>query len=239
MQSVVRYSDADLAEFRQVIEKKLTEAQEQLRSLQQQIVEITENTDDEFGSDWIDDSSTSGNIEMLNNMAIRQRQHIRNLENALLRIRNKTYGICTVTGELIEKRRLLVVPTTTKRVEVKNGQVSSSASGSRAGSTESRARVEKKSSTSQSANKIITKVKRKAAVNAEQNKANAKSNDFFDDDFDQDDDDFGMKVSFLEDGEMIRVSMDKINGFDSDYSDDDDSYKSYRDDDDDDKDMED
>lgn len=123
--SVVRYSDAELAEFKALIEKKLHRAQEQFNHLQEQIFEITENSSDEHGGDWVDDSSINNDVEMLNNMAIRQRMYIRELENALIRIRNRTYGICTVTGELIDKRRLLAVPTTTKSLAAKTVQQSS------------------------------------------------------------------------------------------------------------------
>jgi RNA polymerase-binding transcription factor DksA len=116
---VVRYSDAELAEFKQLIENKLAKAKEQLQVLQEQILEIAENTSDEHGGDWMDDSSTNNDMEMLNNMAIRQRRFIQDLENALIRIRNKVYGVCTVTGELIDKKRLLAVPTTTKSLAAK------------------------------------------------------------------------------------------------------------------------
>jgi RNA polymerase-binding transcription factor DksA len=67
----------------------------------------------------MDDSSTNNDVEMLNNMAIRQRRFIQDLENALIRIQNKVYGVCTVTGELIDKKRLLAVPTTTKSLAAK------------------------------------------------------------------------------------------------------------------------
>jgi RNA polymerase-binding transcription factor DksA len=117
--SVVRYSDAELAEFQALIEQKLEKSREQLNSLQEQILEITENSSDEHGGDWVDDSSMNNDVEMLNNMAIRQRMYIQDLENALVRIRNKTYGICAITGELIDKRRLLAVPTTTKSLAAK------------------------------------------------------------------------------------------------------------------------
>jgi len=116
---VVRYSDVELAEFKQLIENKLSKAKEQLKVLQEQILEIAENTSDEHGGDWMDDSSTNNDMEMLNNMAIRQRRFIQDLENALIRIRNKVYGVCTVTGELIDKKRLLAVPTTTKSLAAK------------------------------------------------------------------------------------------------------------------------
>ena len=115
-----RYSDAELEEFRLLIESKLAKAREQLGMLREQIVEITENSSDEHGGDWMDDSTTNNDVEMLNNMAIRQRRHIQDLENALVRIRNKTYGICVLTGELIDKKRLMAVPTTTKTLQAKN-----------------------------------------------------------------------------------------------------------------------
>ncbi len=117
--TVVRYSDTELAEFKELIDGKLEKAREQLLSLQEQILEITENTSDEHGGDWVDDSSINNEVEMLNNMAIRQRMYIKDLENALVRIKNKSYGICSVTGQLIDKKRLLAVPTTTKSLEAK------------------------------------------------------------------------------------------------------------------------
>lgn len=116
---VVRYSDAELDEFKVLIETKLERASTHLSGLQEQILEITENTSDEHGGDWVDDSSINNDVEMLNNMAIRQRMYIQDLENALVRIKNKTYGICSITGQLIDKRRLLAVPTTTKSLAAK------------------------------------------------------------------------------------------------------------------------
>lgn len=115
----IRYSDADLQEFKVLIESKLEKARTELDYLQEQIVEITENSDSDYGGDWMDDSSTTNDVEMLNNMAIRQRKYIRDLENALLRVQNKTYGICMVSGQLIDKKRLLAVPTATKSLEAK------------------------------------------------------------------------------------------------------------------------
>lgn len=117
-----RYSDQELEEFRALIDKKLEHAKEQLQNLQDQILDITENSGDEHGGDWVDDSSTNTEVEMLNTMAIRQRKFIADLENALIRIRNKTYGICVITGELIDKRRLMAVPTTTKSLTAKTEQ---------------------------------------------------------------------------------------------------------------------
>lgn len=116
----LRYSDEELEEFRTLLLKKYEQAKEQLASMLEQINDITENSSDDHGGDWMDDSSINTEVEMLNTMAIRQRKYIKDLENALIRIKNKSYGICVVTGELIEKRRLLAVPTTTKSVVAKN-----------------------------------------------------------------------------------------------------------------------
>ncbi len=108
-----------MAEFQAIIEKKITQTDEQLESLKEQIREISENTSDEHGGDWVDDSSISADIEMLNNMALRQQKYLRDLNNAMLRIKNKVYGVCVITGDLIDKRRLLAVPTTTKSLTAK------------------------------------------------------------------------------------------------------------------------
>lgn len=124
--TVIKYSDADLEEFRQLILKKMERSLEQLELLQNQIYEVTENGDGDYGQDMMDDSNTNTDVEMLNSLAIHQRKYIRELENALSRIRHKTYGICEVTGELIDKKRLLAVPTTTKSLAAKLGVTPSS-----------------------------------------------------------------------------------------------------------------
>lgn len=116
---VNRYSDAELEEFKQLITAKLEKATAQYSSLIEQIKEITENTSGDFTKDITDFSSSQIEVEMLNSMATRQKLYIQDLQNALVRIRNKSYGICSVTGELIEKKRLLAVPTTTKSVQAK------------------------------------------------------------------------------------------------------------------------
>ena len=118
-ENLTRYSDEDLEEFRVLIQKKLDQTEEQLESLESQIMEISENSSDDHGGDWVDDSSTNNDIEMLNNMAIRQRKYLVDLNNAMMRIKNKVYGVCLITGELIDKRRLLAVPTTTKSLTAK------------------------------------------------------------------------------------------------------------------------
>lgn len=114
-----RYSDEDLKEFKALIEEKLEKASVQYVSLKEQLKDITENNNDDFAKDITDFSSIQTEVEMLNNMANHQRKYIQDLENALIRINNKSYGICVVTGELIDKKRLIAVPTTTKSVTAK------------------------------------------------------------------------------------------------------------------------
>ena len=114
-----RYSDEELEEFKALIDEKLVSSKSELQGIEQQIMEMRENMADEQGGDWFDDSSIHTEIEFLTKMAERQRQFVQNLELALVRIKNKSYGICSVTGELIDKQRLLLVPHATKSVKAK------------------------------------------------------------------------------------------------------------------------
>ena len=116
----VRYSDEDLQEFKVLIEGKLQQAQDELNTTQQQIDDLNENGFNQQGGDWYDDSTAHTDLEMLQRMLTRQQRHVQDLRNALLRVQNKTYGICTVTGNLIEKERLRLVPHATKSVDGKN-----------------------------------------------------------------------------------------------------------------------
>ncbi|MEM6967201.1 MAG: TraR/DksA C4-type zinc finger protein [Bacteroidota bacterium] len=115
--STNRYSDKDLAEFKVHIEQKLESARNQIASFQERIDNISETKDND--GDWMDDTSNLQDLEMLYSMISRQQKHIRDLENALIRVHTKRYGICIVTGELIDKRRLLAVPTTNKCLAAK------------------------------------------------------------------------------------------------------------------------
>ena len=178
--TVVRYSDAELKEFKALIESKLEIAQTQQNSLQEQIMEIAENSGDDYGVDWVDDSNTGNDVEMLNNMAIRQRRYIQDLQNALIRIRNKVYGVCTVTGELIDKKRLMAVPTTTKSVAAKTGPA-----------TPKRPVIVEKAdedtnSSTPAKNKIITRVIRKSSpgntVSSSDEEEDLEIEDFYNDD---------------------------------------------------------
>ena len=117
MSGTKRYSDEELELFKIQIEQKLEKSKTDLAFLLDQIKNITESATSE--GDWKEDTSGS-DLEMLYTMVNRNRRHIQDLENALIRIRHKNYGICVITGELIDKRRLMAVPTTTKSLAAKN-----------------------------------------------------------------------------------------------------------------------
>jgi RNA polymerase-binding transcription factor DksA len=116
-----RYSDEELGEFKEIIEKKLKKAREDLKMLTEAY-----NNDDGHGTD---DTSPTFKVleegyqvlskEENSRLAARQQKFINSLENALLRIENKTYGICRVTGKLISKERLRSVPHATLSIEAK------------------------------------------------------------------------------------------------------------------------
>ncbi len=112
-----RYSDEELEEFRLLIEKKLERAREQLQFYLDQLAELADNPDSKVKG--LDDGIGTAESERLTNMAGRQRKHIQHLENALIRIRNKAYGVCRVTGKLISKERLRAVPHATLSIEAK------------------------------------------------------------------------------------------------------------------------
>jgi RNA polymerase-binding transcription factor DksA len=115
-----RYSDADLAEFRELITKKLEAAKKELAYLQGLITRKDETGDMEDARYMtMEDGSVSMEREQLSQMASRQIQFIDHLEKAIMRIENKTYGICRVTGKLIDKARLRAVPHATLSIEAK------------------------------------------------------------------------------------------------------------------------
>jgi RNA polymerase-binding transcription factor DksA len=115
-----RYSDADLAEFREIIQKKLDDAKKELGYLQGLITRKDEGGDmDEGRYMTMEDGSVSMEREQLSQMASRQITFIDHLEKAMMRIENKTYGICRVTGKLIDKARLRAVPHATLSIEAK------------------------------------------------------------------------------------------------------------------------
>ncbi|MES1217411.1 MAG: TraR/DksA C4-type zinc finger protein [Bacteroidota bacterium] len=115
-----RYSDPDLAEFRDIIQKKLDSAKKELAYLQGLITRKDEGGDmDEARYMTMEDGSVSMEREQLSQMASRQITFIDHLEKAMMRIENKTYGICRVTGKLIDKARLRAVPHATLSIEAK------------------------------------------------------------------------------------------------------------------------
>lgn len=116
----LRYSDAELIEFRELINKKLDTAKKELAYLQGLITRKDESGElDEGRYMTMEDGSMSMEREQLSQMASRQIQFIDHLEKAIMRIENKTYGICRVTGKLIDKARLRAVPHATLSIEAK------------------------------------------------------------------------------------------------------------------------
>lgn len=119
-----RYSDNDLHEFQALIEEKLAVARENYDELQRALSHSDDNTTDDTAPTFkmMEDGSETMSREETAQLAARQQKFIVNLENALLRIKNKTYGICRVTGKLIPKARLRLVPHATMSIEAKNKQ---------------------------------------------------------------------------------------------------------------------
>ncbi len=117
----MRYSDNELAEFKDLIHKKLEQAKKELTYLQGLITRKDEMGGDENENRYMtmEDGSMSMEREQLAQMASRQINYIDHLEKALMRIENKTYGICRVTGKLIDKARLRAVPHATLSIEAK------------------------------------------------------------------------------------------------------------------------
>ncbi len=117
----MRYSDVELSEFKDLITKKLDSAKKELAYLQGLITRRDEMGGDETDNRYMtmEDGSMSMEREQLSQMASRQITFIDHLEKAMMRIENKTYGICRVTGKLIDKARLKAVPHATLSIEAK------------------------------------------------------------------------------------------------------------------------
>jgi RNA polymerase-binding transcription factor DksA len=117
-----RYSDEELKEFEKLIFEKLEKARGEYK-----ILKDTLSRDNDMGTDStsggntkvLEDGAETAEKENLSQLAARQQKFITNLENALVRIKNSTYGICSVTGKLISKERLIAVPHTTQSIEAK------------------------------------------------------------------------------------------------------------------------
>lgn len=119
-----KYSDAELEEFRALLNEKIKKATEQLEMIQSSYKNDSDNGTDDTSPTFkaFDEGSEVMSKETSSQLAIRQEKFIRDLKNALVRIENKTYGVCRVTGKLINKERLKLVPHATLSIEAKNLQ---------------------------------------------------------------------------------------------------------------------
>ena len=121
---VAKYSDKDLGSFKKIIEEKIVKAQRDLELIRSAYMNDgnngTEDTSPTFKA--FEEGSQTMSKEANTQLAIRQEKFIRDLKNALIRIENKTYGICRITGKLISKKRLKLVPHATLSIEAKNNQ---------------------------------------------------------------------------------------------------------------------
>jgi RNA polymerase-binding transcription factor DksA len=119
-----RYSDKDLEEFRALIQEKIDKAEHDLELIKSAYMNDHNNGTDDTSPTFkaFEEGSETMSKEANSALAIRQEKFIRDLKNALIRIENKTYGICRVTGKLINKERLKLVPHATLSIEAKNMQ---------------------------------------------------------------------------------------------------------------------
>lgn len=119
-----RYSDKELEEFKSLIEEKIVKAKADLELLKSSYMNDgnngTEDTSPTFKA--FEEGSETMSKEANTQLALRQEKFIRDLKNALMRIENKTYGVCRITGKLIQKERLILVPHATLSIEAKNMQ---------------------------------------------------------------------------------------------------------------------
>ena len=120
----IRFSDGDLAEFKQLILNKLEKARIELDLIKSAYMNDLNNGTDDTSPTFkaFEEGSETMSKEANSQLAIRQEKFIRDLRNALVRIENKTYGVCKVTGKLINKDRLRIVPHATMSIEAKNLQ---------------------------------------------------------------------------------------------------------------------
>lgn len=124
METKKRYSDEELEEFRGIINDKLAVARKSYSDMMRQLMNADSNTDDDTAPTYkiLEEGTEAMEKEHLIEMAQRQQKFIQGLEAALVRIENKTYGIDRITGELIPKERLRVVPHATLSVASKNAR---------------------------------------------------------------------------------------------------------------------
>ncbi len=120
-EEMIRYGDADLKEFKELILKKLEVAREDYELLRSSITHTSDNDTEDTSPTFkvLEEGATTLSKEESGRLAAHQMKFIRNLELALIRIENKTYGVCKTTGKLIPKARLLRVPHATECIEAK------------------------------------------------------------------------------------------------------------------------
>ena len=120
----MRYSDADLADFKEIILKKIEKAQIDLDLIKSAYMNDLNNGTDDTSTTFkaFEEGSETMSKEANSQLAIRQEKFLRDLKNALFRVESKTYGVCKVSGKLISKERLKVVPHATMSIESKNLQ---------------------------------------------------------------------------------------------------------------------
>ena len=119
-----KYSDKELERFKKLIIKKMDQAKQDLDILKSAYMNDSDNGTDDTSPTFkaFEEGSETMSKEANTQLALRQEKFIRDLKNALIRIENKTYGVCRITGKLIKKNRLLVVPHATLSIEAKNMQ---------------------------------------------------------------------------------------------------------------------
>ncbi len=120
----IRFSDAELQEFKELINQKLDKARNDLELIKSAYLNDSNNGTEDTSPTFkaFEEGSETMSKEANSQLAIRQEKFIRDLRNALVRIENKTYGMCKVTGKLINKERLKIVPHATMSIEAKNLQ---------------------------------------------------------------------------------------------------------------------
>ena len=120
----IQFSDIELQEFKALIEEKIQKAKVDLELLRSSYMNDGNNGTDDTAPTFkaFEEGSETMSKEANTQLAIRQEKFIRDLNNALIRIENKTYGVCRVTGKLINKKRLFLVPHATLSIEAKNMQ---------------------------------------------------------------------------------------------------------------------
>ncbi len=121
IETKLKYSDQELEEFKELIETKIHNAQKELEFLKRAFMNDSNNGTEDTSPTFkaYEEGSTTLSKEANAQLALRQEKFIRDLKNALVRIENKTYGICRVTGKLINRERLLLVPHATLSIEAK------------------------------------------------------------------------------------------------------------------------